>query len=357
MSRVPVYSIAPSHDGRNLQLDLLRFVAILGVLFRHLILFTKPNRWDALPIRAGWAGVDLFFVLSGFLVSGLLFGELKRTGGIRWPRFLLRRMMRIYPAFYFLVLLTVGVRLWESHGRNARVVGKEFGSDLLFLQSYTPGSWGHFWSLSVEEHFYLLLPLMLFLLLRSGRLAWLPATFLITAVAALAGRLLTARLVPFSWQTHLYPTHLRIDSLFFGVLLAYYAHFDRERFEAAIQKNRTLLACVGIALLLPCVLFDQYDRFNYTFGFTCLYLGFGCMLCVALRSPPPKQFGIIVPACASVGRYSYSIYLWHIPWLILISRLKLLSSALYLIGAIAAGVVAARCVEVPSQRWRERLAP
>src|SRR5215831_18752084 len=78
---------------RNAQLDALRAIAVLLVLGRHLPFFP-------LWIRVGWTGVDLFFVLSGFLISGLLFREYKATGGIRIGRFLVRRGFKIYPAYY-----------------------------------------------------------------------------------------------------------------------------------------------------------------------------------------------------------------------------------------------------------------
>src|SRR4029078_2606024 len=83
-------------------LDLLRGIAILGVLFRHLEIET----WIAGP---GGYGVDLFFVLSGFLVSGLLFSEYKRYGKINPGRFLIRRGFKIYPSFYFFILMTIAL--------------------------------------------------------------------------------------------------------------------------------------------------------------------------------------------------------------------------------------------------------
>src|SRR5438046_3761325 len=91
---------------RNVQLDFLRGVAILLVILRHTVLFHVPG-WEALLVQFGWAGVDLFFVLSGFLISGLLFSEYRQNGMIRFARFALRRALKIYPAFYFFVLFTV----------------------------------------------------------------------------------------------------------------------------------------------------------------------------------------------------------------------------------------------------------
>jgi len=105
----------------------------------------------------------LFFVLSGFLISGLLFAEYRRSGAIRFQRFAVRRALKIYPAFYALVLLTVFSHLLTE---NPASVFRAFLHDVFFMQSYTPGTYGHFWSLSVEEHFYILFPLALYLMLR-----------------------------------------------------------------------------------------------------------------------------------------------------------------------------------------------
>src|SRR5256885_12127849 len=121
---------------RNLQLDFLRGVAILLVILRHTVLFHVPG-WEASLVQFGWAGVDLFFVLSGFLISGLLFSEYRQNGMIRFARFAVRRALKIYPAFYFLVLLTVLARI-ALHTSDA--VLRPLLHDIFFIQSYMPGT-------------------------------------------------------------------------------------------------------------------------------------------------------------------------------------------------------------------------
>ena len=86
-------------DNRIRDLDFLRGLAIIGVLLRH-------SAFENIFARAGWAGVDLFFVLSGFLVSGLLFREYKKTGTVRIGRFLIRRGFKIYPTFYIFLIVS-----------------------------------------------------------------------------------------------------------------------------------------------------------------------------------------------------------------------------------------------------------
>src|ERR1019366_6522082 len=138
--------------SRSPQLDLLRGMAVLLVIAHH-----YPY-YDYL-YRVGWAGVDLFFVLSGFLISGLLFTDWKRTGRLSIGRFFLRRGLKIYPGFYVFLLITA---------LSLRLHGGRFWNEVLFLQDYLPNFWAHTWSLAVEEHFYLLLPFVLLIFSKSA---------------------------------------------------------------------------------------------------------------------------------------------------------------------------------------------
>jgi peptidoglycan/LPS O-acetylase OafA/YrhL len=302
---------------RILQLDILRGVAILMVMFCHSIYLRQPS-WDTMLWRPCWSGVDLFFVLSGFLVSGLLFSEYRRTSQIRFRRFAVRRALKIYPAFYAVLVLTVAIKL--THGASWQQMRAPVFHDLFFVQSYVPGTWGHFWSLSVEEHFYVLLPLALFVLIRmspeghENPFTAIPRVFVMVATVLLAARLLTARYLGYSPQTHLYPTHLRLDSLFVGVVIAYYHHFHRERFTSLATRYRGLIFCASALLLAPLFLVSQYDPWMYTYGFTCAFLGYGLLLIgflqVSLAEVSPSIL-MCLRAIGYVGTFSYSIYLWH----------------------------------------------
>ena len=114
-------------------IDILRAFAILGVLFRHSIIDT----WYSRP---GWAGVDLFFVLSGFLVSGLLFNEFKKSGQVNIKRFLIRRGFKIYPAFYIFLLVAL---ITEKYWFRVNYPLQNILSELFFMQSYFNGCFLH----------------------------------------------------------------------------------------------------------------------------------------------------------------------------------------------------------------------
>jgi len=364
--------LAPPHQ-RNLQLDVLRGVAILLVLNCHSIFLQKPT-WAAPLVRAGWSGVDLFFVVSGFLISGLLFSEYRKTGAIRFSRFAIRRAAKIYPAFYFTVLVLV-VGDCFSHTSCSQDLWDRVLHDVFFLQSYRLGTSGHFWSLSVEEHFYILLPVALFFMMRRAGahvpnpFRPIPRVFLSVALAVLAMRLLNAQIHPWivrsDWQRYLAATHLRLDSLFFGVFISYCYHFHQETFCRFCRRFRWGLWIAAALLLSPLLMIDQYDRWTYTYGFTFAYLGYGCLLVAFLQVPVSalwRPVSLLFRAIGFIGTYSYSIYLWHLLTFNVISSLNPGIPSFTLIpmsfgAAIGVGLIAAKLVEVPVLRLRDRLVP
>jgi peptidoglycan/LPS O-acetylase OafA/YrhL len=354
-------------------LDLLRLLAIVLVLGRHMAVppETLPSSWMSILLiwqRGGWVGVDLFFVLSGFLVSGLLFSEYKSRGTLSFGRFYTRRGWKIYPPFFVLIFITVVIHLLFG----LSLTWMWIASELLFIQNYTPGIWGYTWSLAVEEHFYLLLPLSLILMLRFNKNSLMPfkpilALAVFVAIFALLLRLINLYYGPvYSYMTHVYPTHLRIDSLFFGVLISYLYHFYTNRFIEVLTPWRWWLIIAGVFLLTPAFIFPiEVTPFIYTVGFTIFYLGSGMLLVGVLLCNIPRRRTLTF--MATLGTYSYSIYLWHMPMFFF--GVPLIDAALgdsigfgtqlmiYLIGSLVIGVIMAKIVEVPVLRLRDRWFP
>ena len=350
----------PTHKPRSVALDVLRAVAILLVLGSHIVppLDESPmGAFVATWRQGGWVGVDLFFVLSGFLVSGLLFDEHAKTGTIDPLRFLIRRGWKIYPAFYVFVL--VAIRLDNAH------TPKQLLSELFFLQSYIPGVWQHTWSLAVEEHFYLLLTVLLGCAVRFAKpgttdpfKVMVPITIAVCVVELVAR--FSAATGAFDVHRNLYPTHLRIDSLLFGVLLAY---ITRKRLSAdALKPYRAWLMLAGVALLAPAFAWPLGGtRWMSTVGLTLFYLGSGLLLLGITTTAPSGRAARLLGA---IGFYSYSIYLWHFfavdVCFLLLADAPIpyaLRVTLYVLFAIGFGALMARVVEVPMLRLRERWFP
>ena len=351
------------------QLDVLRAIAVLLVLGRHL--YVHP-----LWYRISWVGVDLFFVLSGFLISGLLFREYKKHSTIDFPRFFARRGLKIYPSFYVLILLTVLVSLYFGN----RPTLKELLPEVLFFQNYRFGLWGHTWSLAVEEHFYILLPVFLLLLIKFSRnrqdpFAVIPRVGLGLGALLLLLRLATPWHYPHYHFALYYPTHLRIDSLFFGVVLGYFHHFRPEAIPSLLKswKNRAGLAVLSALLIAPCFFLNLRQGFMLTFGFTLLYLGFGGVLILSLYCPVTGS-GVFRQATSRVGSVlayigmnSYSIYLWH--WAVATWGMHALRRMLpfqlgamsvifiYVAASLGIGIVMAKLVEFPVLRLRDHFYP
>jgi peptidoglycan/LPS O-acetylase OafA/YrhL len=341
---------------RNTNLDALRGVAILMVLGRHL-------NFVSLWTRMGWAGVDLFFVLSGYLISGLLFAEWQRSGSIDFRRFFIRRGFKIYPAFYFLLITTALVNLLRPGIPSNPVTWRSMLAEATFTQNYFPGIWGQTWSLGVEEHFYILLPIALWLMYRAQRntpdpFRWLPALFMIVATVEILLRIAVARTLTSNAQeaTYLCPTHLRIDALLFGVVIRYYREFQPAKFTE-LSQGKTGWVIVSLATLLLAIL-PSANAAMHTIGFSLVYFGCGFLLARCIDFRPHRYVAIvIVRPLAAIGYYSYSIYLWH-GW---IARLLLRHTALEfagcLVASIALGVAMARLVEYPMLALRDRLMP
>ncbi len=365
--------------GRLLPLDMLRAVAVLLVLGIHALDYPRalpfpPGTWAPLLflrerwVMGGWAGVDLFFVLSGFLISGLLFNEQIKHGRISYGRFFIRRGFKIYPAFYIMIL--AGVLIFPFRW-------KALLCELFFVQNYgfAHGNalWNHTWSLAVEEHFYLGLPPLLILLAGMNRgtsnpFRAVPAITIGLAVLLLLLRVVTWNTMPFAFGTHLFPTHLRIDGLFFGVLLSYFYHFHFDELSAWVRAHRRLLVLGGIVFALPPFFIKVENAWLYTVGLTALYVGFGALLLVALicSRDQYETKNPLIRFWAYVGSHSYSIYLWHMPVLFW-GMAKLMPQALrthYLVDFLVAmtlcfawGIAASVAIEFPMLRLRDRLFP
>jgi peptidoglycan/LPS O-acetylase OafA/YrhL len=316
-------------------------------------------------------GVDLFFVLSGFLVSGLVFRELDQTGHIDLGRFWVRRAFKILPSFWLYLGFLVAVAFWRDHqfpwGRLA--------AEVFFFQNYAEGLAGQTWSLAVEEHFYWILPLGLIWMYGkrrpgspNGRWPWVCLGFCVLGIAARGATVLWYQNLnqAYTHRTHLYPSHLRMDSLVCGVMLRHWYEHAWGSWARWMDwmGNWGWVACV--ALLLPGVLFPLGTSPVFlTVGFVGNYLGFAVLISLLLRRGLPRDGnrGKCVRWFAQVGTCSYGIYLWHLEVLGRVEHYgigKMPAGVLLLAGfagSLCLGATVTYWVERPMLRLRDRWFP
>lgn len=338
---------------RQIELDFVRGIALLMVMVYH---YASRNLWLSGPYwqrveLGGWAGVDLFFVLSGYLVGGLLMREWKSTGSVDAWRFLKRRAFKIWPSYYLLIFVAAILHL--------RPLRSFFWQNLLNVQNYFPSSLSHTWSLAVEEHFYLGAAALIGLW---AARRWSPralmAACLVTAVAVEIARSHAAA----RHQPYYFLTHMRMDALLLGVVLAALQQFEPGMFHALRERRVALVLIAAAALARLC-----YDPAFEDSGLLVTVVDYGCVALLLLLSRPARApHGRAYRLVARLGIFSYGIYLWHVSvlrpvdWAVEHAPHPIksaVSTVLPYVGAIAIGVIMTKLVEMPALRLRERLVP
>jgi peptidoglycan/LPS O-acetylase OafA/YrhL len=313
-------------------MDGLRTLAIVLVLFRHAIkaiesrldnAFSMSLPWGdwnlATPMLNGWVGVDLFFVLSGFLIGGHLIRQRDGFSLNSLGHYFGARALRIVPT-YFCVLFLVAGGFCPLYTPLADDILPALIWHMAFLQDYLPSNFiVAFWSLGVEEKFYILAPL---LVLGTSRIKSLKARFALLTTLSLAPMALRATTLGFVdfdftsyrayFETFRSPFHLTFDSLLIGVVCAEICSHPKLR--AKLATMATGLLCLGITIigvhLVPYDLMGSITVYDVVFQPFALSLGFG-LIVLALVLIDPKK-GWVASRFSLIGaRLSYSLYLVH----------------------------------------------
>jgi len=377
---IPVTSVAQTYErgvptARSVQLDVLRAVAILLVLGGHIsISLAKPGgivgsiawmwrQWGAF-------GVPLFFTLSGYLVGGLLISEFRRHGQIDIARFIIRRGLKIYPAYFVFLAYLVTMPTLKGEAPLSTLLSK-YWANILFLQNYIgPNPAGHTWSLAVEEHFYLTLPFLLLAFVRFGRMTWIaPLCLLAPFVGTVVRTISAAAGDPYihNFPSTMAATHLCLDGLLVGVGVRALAELSPYRF-AGLRAWRWPLLIAGplvlstIALPLPPFMGVGLDRILPISAISATALLIG-VLHLRLEGGGSN-------AVAWIGKYSYGIYLWHVTIIGFVTRVILarvpgegqtahwvFAATAITVAAILFGAAMSRLVEWPVLALRDRLFP
>ncbi len=324
-------------------LDGFRTISIALVVLGHLLHVIGFGSFG----NFGNLGVRIFFVISGFLITGLLVSEIERTSSIGLLKFYFRRTLRIFPPFYFYLFVLILASLIGA----VAIPASSFAASALYLTDYiNPVSWnlGHTWSLSVEEQFYLLLPgvLLLFGIKRSK-------IILILVVALLP----FTRVLDFQlWgDSHwiLKGFHTNMDALAIGCLLTL--------FRTSLHSNplyRRFLAS-RIVILLPLFII----AFNLLYDHPKIYLGLSISamnICIALLldwavTNSDSVFGkaLNTAPMVTLGGMSYSIYLWQQPFFDPDSHSIITTFPINFIGTAVMALISYYLVEKTALRLRK----
>ncbi len=298
-------------------LDGLRAIAVLSVLLYH-----AGQTW----IPGGFLGVEMFFVISGYLITSLLLAEWMQDGHIDFKSFWLRRALRLFPALFVLLLVLVGWMVVFLPGEVAALRGdvlstagyvnnwyQVFSHKSYFESVGRPSLLRHMWSLAVEEQFYLVWPLVFALLMARLRPRLAVAAIMLAGVASAV--LMALLYHPNTDPSRVYyGTDTRAAGLLLGVALA----FLWTPVQKASQTRSVILDGVGFtalaALIICFALLNEFQPFLYRGGFTLTGLATAVLLAVAVHVRAR-----MIPFLLSwwplrwIGLRSYGIYLWHFP--------------------------------------------
>lgn len=352
-------------------------MAITLVLMRHFSdLYLKGSEGALVSFFSwGWHGVDLFFALSGFLIGGQIIEEC-RGGSFSFRNFFLKRTFRIIPPYFIAIFVCVAFFSFKSGFlilRNGEVL-KDFLAHAFYLQDYIQAKTmmynGIYWSLAVEEKFYIVLPLIIFafyFVLKSEKKIFLLLLLGVLAFAGIAFRFMTFEQGKDFWSAYLVPFHLRFDNLLLGVVASFlFIHF-RERLSSV---GKYALAPIAVFCLGLSFIYGSFGTgyFNVCWQFTLTGVGFSALI-LWLVSVDAGRYMPFKKALSVLSKYSYTMYLYHIlilglthNWLraFLVSAGGSTAAALLVFvayfGAVtAASAVIYNSVDRPFMNWRRRL--
>jgi peptidoglycan/LPS O-acetylase OafA/YrhL len=350
----------------------MRAIAILWVMLWHMHFALNPGIWSG-PGSYGWMGVDLFFVLSGYLIGSQLLRPYTRGSRPSIGGFYMRRAFRVLPAYLTVLLFYFAIPGFrEAPGLSPAWQFLTFTEN--FRINYASGqAFSHVWSLCVEEHFYLVLPLLILLLMRRpspGKAITVILGILCFGIAIRAD-IYIHQVQVFSREDDAfalayvekiyYPTHTRFDGLLVGVTLAIIKTFRPVWWQRAMSHGYLLLVS-GLALC-ACSMWLFSDRFSFSasvIGFPLLAVGLVLLIASSIAPTSPlskvRGFGLI-------AALAYSSYLTHkeIIHLVRIHLPRLVESRgwfallAYFAFSFLAAFVLYLAIERPFLRLRERI--
>jgi peptidoglycan/LPS O-acetylase OafA/YrhL len=340
---------------RNRSLDGIRAFAILAVIGSHL----------RLPAMAGGGiGVNIFFVLSGFLITSLLMQERDRAGRIWLRNFYARRALRLFPALAVLIAVVTAYTLLvlgpETHGSLLRAIPFVvfyLGNWRRAFEGADSLSWfGHTWSLSIEEQFYLIWPVILIVVARRrGRRGVLSVAVVGSVISLVIRLVLWAKTG--SVDRIYNGTDTEADQLLYGCALA----VALSLYPDAVRRACRLGVWPGLALLTVGVVNVDHLGLRYTIGWTAFALSSACLIGHVVLEPEAALARLLAfRPLAFTGLISYGLYLWHFPLVLGAEghlHNKVLLSLFVVIASYLTAYTSWRLIEQPALRFKHHFPP
>ncbi len=338
-------------------LDGIRGVAVLAVMAVHAAPRSPYTQW-------GYLGVDVFFTLSGFLITAVLLQEWSETGSIDFRNFYARRALRLLPALSLLLLASLLPLnpIPATERVKAALIALFYCANWFraFAPDFHMAGLGHTWSLSIEEQFYLLWPITLVTILRVETLRKRIVPILVIAVFACATYRVSL------WAEGSTPERLyngldtRADSLLAGCALSVMLAFGVLKPGLAMKKGAYLLALVGMPLVLMIFSSEWNDDFMFMAGYLVVAVISAAVIFAVVGSSSssiPLTRVLSFRPLVWTGRISYGLYLWHYPLFLYVRGLGL-PVPLTLLGMYGSvflvAILSFYCVERPFLRMKQK---
>ncbi len=321
-------------------LDGLRAVAVVLVVAHHCLV-----PW----FLGGYVGVDVFFVLSGYLITSILIRDQGPAGNLRLGNFYARRLLRLYPALvlFLVTYLVIAPKIWPDtpHIRDALFAGL-YVSDYTYAFTKTPKYLGHTWSLSVEEQFYLTWPLCL---------AWAVQRYQLEAIRK---GLMLAVVIAIVWRTHnavvmtssaYFRFDTRLPGLLAGCWLAIYLKTEAGAVRPLLEKHLAWIGLVGVIAVATI----PNHRNTSSMLMLSIPVAEACTMAMLYGA---RALPLSHRALVRVGKLSYGIYLWHYPMALLLRNnlpWQLTTPIVFILSAGAAWI-SYSTVEASARRIKER---